>query len=157
MGGVLTSTNLTGVVEDDLGVEGSGLLGGVVLGDLRYSLGVKGAPGFECWTKGHIFSSVVLPSAEGYSRLWANLVSSYLAVISTNRIHYSTMTLGDSLSSDPASTPASPGQGSLSSLPNTPLPSDISHPSVSIQSVKESSWGDVAVLDKTSNNYAAWS
>ncbi|KIJ90836.1 hypothetical protein K443DRAFT_14910 [Laccaria amethystina LaAM-08-1] len=107
--------------------------------------------------KRHIFSSVVLPSAEGYSRLWANLVSSYPAVISTNRIHYSTMTLGNSLSSDPASTPASPGQGSLSSLPNTPLPSDISHPSVSIQSVKESSWGDVAVLDKTSNNYAAWS
>jgi hypothetical protein len=31
-GGGVTSTNLTGVVEDDLGVEGSGLLGGVVLG-----------------------------------------------------------------------------------------------------------------------------
>jgi len=29
---VVTSSNLTGVVEDGLGVEGSGLLGGVILG-----------------------------------------------------------------------------------------------------------------------------
>jgi len=67
------------------------------------------------------------------------------------------MTLGDPHSVDPVSTPASPEESSVSPLPNTPLPSDISHPSVSIQSMKESSWGNVSVLDKTSNNYAAWS
>ncbi|KIJ99112.1 hypothetical protein K443DRAFT_181897, partial [Laccaria amethystina LaAM-08-1] len=67
------------------------------------------------------------------------------------------MTLGDSSTSDPVSTPASPRSNSVSPLPNTPLLSDISHPSVSIQSVKESSWGTVALLDKNSNNYAAWS
>jgi len=31
----ITSTNLTSGVEDDLGVEGSGLLGGVILGVIR--------------------------------------------------------------------------------------------------------------------------
>jgi hypothetical protein len=67
------------------------------------------------------------------------------------------MTLGDSTSDDPASPPTSPRPISLSPLPHTPIPSDISHPSVSIQSVKETSWGDVPLLDKTSNNYTAWS
>ena len=67
------------------------------------------------------------------------------------------MTLGDPSSSDPMSTPASPCPVSLSDLPNTPLASDTSHPSIPLQSVKESSWGDVAVLNKNTNNYAAWS
>jgi hypothetical protein len=68
------------------------------------------------------------------------------------------MTLGDPSSSDPVSAPASPHPVSLlSSLPNTPLSSDTSHPSIPLQSVKESSWGDVAILDKNANNYAAWS
>jgi len=48
------------------------------------------------------------------------------------------MTLGDSISDNPVMTPT------LS-------------PSVSIQSMKETSWGDVPLLDKTSNNYMAWS
>ena len=67
------------------------------------------------------------------------------------------MTLGESSSSDPMATPASPRPVSLSPLPSTPLASDTSHPSIPLQSVKESSWGDVAVLDKTANNYTAWS
>ena len=64
------------------------------------------------------------------------------------------MTLADSTSGNPASLPTSPT--SSSPLPHTPIPSDISHPSVSIQSVKETSWGDVPLLDKTLNNYMAW-
>ena len=67
------------------------------------------------------------------------------------------MTLGESSSSDPMATPASPRPVSLSPLPSTPLASDTLHPSIPLQSVKESSWGDVAVLDKTANNYTAWS
>jgi len=67
------------------------------------------------------------------------------------------MTLGNPSSNDPMSTPASPRPVSLSDLPNTPLASDTSHPSIPLQSVKESSWGDVAILDKNTNNYAAWS
>ena len=64
------------------------------------------------------------------------------------------MTLGDSVSDDtmPLTTSAL-----ASSVSMTALSSDISHPSVSIQGVKETSWGAVALLDKTSNNYAAWS
>ena len=64
------------------------------------------------------------------------------------------MTVADSTSGDPASPPTSPTSSSL--LPHIPLASDISHPSVSIQSVKETSWGDVPLLDKTLNNYTAW-
>ena len=67
------------------------------------------------------------------------------------------MTLGDPSPADPVSTPASSRPVSLSPLPNTPLASNTSHPSIPLQSVKESSWGDVAVLDKTANNYTAWS
>jgi hypothetical protein len=67
------------------------------------------------------------------------------------------MTLGDSISDDPVSTPASPTTSFSSPLLHIPIPSDISHPSVSIQSMKETSWGDAPLLDKTSNNYAAWS
>ena len=64
------------------------------------------------------------------------------------------MTLADSTSGNPASLPTSPT--SSSPLPHTPIVTDISHLSVSIQSVKETSWGDVPLHDKTLNNYAAW-
>jgi len=60
------------------------------------------------------------------------------------------MTLGDSVSNDPAS-----AASTLATA--TALSSDVSHPSVSIQGVKETSWGTAALLDKTSNNYVAWS
>ena len=63
------------------------------------------------------------------------------------------MTLGDSVSDDPSPTTASP----LPSSSPTTLSSDVSHPSISVLSVKESSWGTVALLDKASNNYAPWS
>ncbi|KIK10296.1 hypothetical protein K443DRAFT_145367, partial [Laccaria amethystina LaAM-08-1] len=64
------------------------------------------------------------------------------------------MAFGDSVSDDPASPAASTLASSVSI---TALSSDVSHPSVSIQGVKETSWGTAALLDKTSNNYAAWS
>jgi len=67
------------------------------------------------------------------------------------------MTGGDPSSGDPASSPTSPRPFSLSPPPLTPIPSDTSHPSVPLQSVKESSWGDAPLLDKNSNNYATWS
>ena len=67
------------------------------------------------------------------------------------------MTLGDPSTVDPSSTPTSPRPVSLSPLPNTPLASDTSHPSIPLLYVKDSIWGDVAVLDKTANNYVAWS
>ena len=63
------------------------------------------------------------------------------------------MTLGDPVSDDPSLTTASPLP---SSLPSTLL-SDVSHPSILVLSVKESSWGTVALLDKASNNYVPWS
>lgn len=61
---------------------------------------------------------------------------------------------GESVSDDPTPTTTSTLP---SSLPTTTLSSDIYYPSVSIQSVEYASWGTVALLDKTSNNYAAWS
>ena len=67
------------------------------------------------------------------------------------------MTLGDPSSVAPSSTPASPHPVSLSPLPSTPLASDTLHPSIPLLYVKDSSWGDMAVLDKTANNYVAWS
>ena len=68
------------------------------------------------------------------------------------------MTLGDSSLSDPATTPSSPnGPTSLLPLPPTPLASDTSHPSVPRERLMESSWGDAPLLDKTLNNYTAWS
>ena len=67
------------------------------------------------------------------------------------------MTLGDLSSVDPSSTPVSPRPVSLSPLPSTPLASDTSHPSIPLLYVKDSSWGDMAILDKTTNNYVAWS
>ena len=67
------------------------------------------------------------------------------------------MTLGDSSPSDPASSPSSPTPTSLLPLPPTPLASDTSHPSVPHERLVESSWGDALLLDKTLNNYTAWS
>ncbi|KIK04352.1 hypothetical protein K443DRAFT_4660 [Laccaria amethystina LaAM-08-1] len=64
------------------------------------------------------------------------------------------MALGDSASDDFTS----PAESTLvSSVATATLASDISHPSISMQSVKEMSWGTAALLDKISNNYAAWS
>jgi len=85
------------------------------------------------------------------------LISRYPAALRPLTHSHFTMTLGDSISSDPASTPTLPHMDSLSPLPHTPLSSNISHPSVSLQSMKETSWGTVPLLNKTSNNYTAWS
>ena len=67
------------------------------------------------------------------------------------------MTLGDSSPSDPVSSPSSPTPTSLLPLPPTPLASNTSHPSIPQEHLVESSWGDAPLLDKTLNNYTAWS
>lgn len=91
------------------------------------------------------------------NRLWAYLVSRHPATL-VDQLYSLIHNDRNSSSGDPVSTPATSRPVSLlSPLPNTPLASDTSHPSIPLQSVKESSWGDVAVLDKNTNNYAAWS